>query len=362
MRISGVVGDGSITVSWSDYDYYCDSYNLYRKNAEDENAEYELIGNFTGSEYIDNNIEPETLYNYQIRMVKGELEQDANLKSCLAGVSKTLKGKPKIRVEDDRIFFSDAWKVYGYNYEAEGWEQLELISEENTKENHSKYCKDGKYRYGFMFRDGGVISVLESNVVDYEWYSTTVKYKVELIAEGKMRLTITNPTKEIDYYEAQVGRICDTLHTDGSKSYSFTDDEYFWSSKEEYSKVKIQAVTKNGDISTTTGRFYYMKTPKISEISRKKNGDVKMTIKQYNYGSPDWDGYYIYRKAEGETKWTKIKTLKSKPSKGNGYKTKTYTDTSAKKGVKYTYRVKSYKKYNNETFLSYYVKKGTTIK
>lgn len=362
MRISGVVGDGNITVSWSDYETYCDSYNLYRKNAEDENAEYEYIGNFTGAEYVDNNIEPETVYNYQIRMVKDDAEQDANLQSCLAGVSKTLKGKPKIRVEDDQIFFANAWKVYGYNYETESWEQLEFVSEENTKKNHSKYCKDGKYRYGFMFEDDGVISVLENNVVDYKWYSTKVKYKVELVSEGKMRLTITNPTKDIAYYEARVGRVSDTMRADGSSSYSFSDDEYFWSSKEEYSKVEIQAVTKNGDISTTTGRFYYMKTPKISEIKRKKNGDVTLKIKQYNYGEPDWDGYYIYRKAQGDTKWTKIKTLKSVPSEGNGYKTKTFTDTSAKKGVKYTYTVKSYKKYNSETFLSYYNKKGVSIK
>ena len=362
LSISGAIGDGNISVSWSDYINKCDSYNLYRRNALDETAEYELIANLTEAKYVDNTIEPDGLYEYQVRMVKNNIEQDVNLRSCLAGVSPTLKGNPKIWVEDNRIFFDKAWQVYGYNFTTQSWEQLEFDSKENTKENHSKYCKDGKYRYGFMFKNGGVISVLENNVVDYEWYSVKVKYKVELISEGKMRLTITKPTKEIDYYEAQVGKVSSTMRTDGSSGYSFVDDEYFWSSKEEYSKVTIKAVTKNGDISTTTGRFYYMKTPKISEISRKKNGDVKLTIKQYNFGAPDWDGYYIYRKTEGSSKWKKIKTLKSVPTKGNKTVTTTYTDKSAKKGKKYTYTVKSYKKYNNETFVSYYVKKGKSIK
>lgn len=360
--MSGVVGEDNISLEWDDYAVICDSYNLYRKNALDETAEYELIANLTENNYVDTNIEPTGLYYYQVRMVENDIEQDVNLQSFLSGVSPTLTGKPKIRVEDDQIFFSKAWKVYGYNFTTEAWEQLELDSEENTKANHSKYCKDGKYRYGFMFKKNGIISVLENNVVDYEWYSTKVKYNIELISSDKMKFTITKPTKEIDYYEVQVGKICYKLRTDGSKSYSFIDDEAFWRSKEEYYKVTIQAVTENGDISTTTGRFYYMKTPKISAISRKSNGDVKLTIKQYNYGEPDWDGYYIYRKAEGETKWTKIKTLKSVPPEGNGYVTKTYTDKTAVKGKKYTYLVKSYKKYKDETFVSYYVKKSAPTK
>ena len=361
--IKATLGDDNITVKWGDYFIHkCDYFNLYRKNALDEAAEYELVTQLTGNEYVDTDIQPDGLYDYQVRMVHNDIEQDVCLTSCQAGVSPTLTGKPKIRVENERIFFDDAWKVYGYNFTTESWEQLEFDSEENTKENHSKYCKDGKYRYGFMFKKDSVISVLENNVIDYEWYSVKVKYSISLISSDQVRLKIENPTKEIEKYSVTFGNEVNTRRTDGSKSYSFTYDEYFWSPKKEYSEIKIDAITKNGDISTTTGRYYYMKTPTISEISRKKNGDVKLTIKQYNYDEPDWDGYYIYRKAEGETKWKKIKTLKSVPSKGDGYKKTSYTDTSAKKGVKYTYTVKSYKKYNNETFISYYVKKGTSIK
>lgn len=363
ITIKATLGDDNITVKWSDYFIYkCDYFNLYRKNALDEAAEYEIVTKLTENEYVDTDIQPDGLYDYQVRMVHNDIEQDVCLTSCQAGVSPELTGKPKLWVENERIYFDKAWKVFGYNFTTESWEQLEFDSEENTKENHSKYCKDGKYRYGFMFKDDAVISVLENYVVDYEWYSVKVKYSISLISGDRAKLVIENPTKEIEEYRATVGGEVGNIYNNGSKSCSYIYDEYFWNPKYEYCKIEINAITENGDISTTTGRFYYMKTPKISEISRKKNGDVKLTIKQYNYGEPDWDGYYIYRKAEGETKWTKIKTLKSVPSKGNGYKTKTYTDTSAKKGVKYTYRVKSYKKYNNETFVSYYVKKGTSIK
>lgn len=361
--IKATLGDDNITVKWSDhYIYKCDYFNLYRKNALDESAEYELITQLTENNYVDTDIQSEGLYDYQVRMVYKDIEQDVCLTSCQAGVSPTLTGKPKIRVEDDKIFFDKAWQVYGYNFTTESWEQLEFDSEENTKENHSKYCKDGKYRYGFMFKEDSVISVLENNVVDYEWYSVKVDYSISLVDSERVKLVIENPTKEIEEYSVTFGNEIITRSTNGSKKYTFTYDEYFWSPKKEYSTIKIEAVTKNGDISTTTGRFYYMKTPKISAISRKSNGDVKLTIKQYNYGEPDWDGYYIYRKAEGDTKWTKIKTLKSVPPEGNGYVTKTYTDKSAKKGKKYTYLVKSYKKYNDETFVSYYVKKSAPTK
>lgn len=76
--------------------------------------------------------------------------------------------------------------------------------------------------------------------------------------------------------------------------------------------------------------------PTISSAKNAANG-VKLTWKKSSNAS----GYYVYRKA-GSGSYKKIKTIKKKS-------TVTYTDTSAKNGTTYTYKVVAYSSNNKSS-------------
>ena len=64
------------------------------------------------------------------------------------------------------------------------------------------------------------------------------------------------------------------------------------------------------------------------------------------------DGYRIYRKTDGGS-WERIATVNKQSSVK-------YTDTSCKRGVRYSYTVRAYHNDNGKTFLSDYNREGTT--
>ena len=353
-----IVSDKEISLSWSNYK--ADSYNLYRKEASQDDSQYVLIANTKESKFVDTSVENDVLYTYQARGVVEGKEQTINLTPYSIGISTTLTGNPRIRTDDNRIRFYDAWQVYGYNFETSQWELLSEDSSKNTKKSHAAYCNDGKYRYSFVFvSEDGMKSIRENNIVDHVWYSTVVDFSAEETADG-MKITINNPSPEIVEYEVDTGGSSKIIKTNGASSYTCTFSGYYQGSTDLICPVyTVVAKNANGDASATSKEYWYMDAPEITSVSRTSKGYVKLEIEQYKHDNDDWDGLYIYRKASGESKYTKIKTIETSPDK-YGYNYTTYTDKTAKKGVKYTYLVKCYKEYKGEMFISYYNKR--TIK
>ena len=360
IHFNSIVADKQISLTWSNYK--ADSYNLYRKEASQDDSQYVLVTNTTECKFVDNDVENDVLYTYQARAVVEGKEQTLNITSYSTGISTTLTKNVRIQTDDRRIDFYNANEVYGYNFGTGEWELLTGYgSKENTKENHAAYCQDGKYRYSYVFIDeNGMRSIRENNVVDHVWYSTVVDFSAKETADG-MKITINNPSPEIVEYEVDTGGASEIIKTNGSSSYSITFRNYYRGSTDLVCPIyTVVAKNANGDTSTTSKEYWYMDPPEISSISRTSKGYVKLEIEQFRDDVDKCDGIYIYRKAAGESKYTKIKTLEKVPPTEYGYIYTNYTDKTAKKGVKYTYLVKSYKEYKGEMFVSYYDKK--TIK
>lgn len=102
-------------------------------------------------------------------------------------------------------------------------------------------------------------------------------------------------------------------------------------------KYTVRAVFKNSLSAFESGlQIKHIKTPKITSIVSVNKG-VALEWETVSGVS----GYYLYRKAEGETKWTRIAVVRD----GNDYVDKNVTE-----GVEYTYTVKAF---FNKTLGSY---------
>ena len=82
-------------------------------------------------------------------------------------------------------------------------------------------------------------------------------------------------------------------------------------------------------------------TPKLGKLSKKSGSSLKLTWSKVSGAS----GYAVYRK-EASGKYVKIKTI----TKGS---TVSFTDKKLKKGTKYTYTVKAYRRVNGKNIYSF---------
>ena len=128
-----------------------------------------------------------------------------------------------------------------------------------------------------------------------------------------------------------------------NSTFTFTDTNVKSGVKYSYA---VKAVSSGKISGYSTKTIEYLKKPVIRSAKSTKSG---VTI---NYSkAAGADKYRIYRKLEGEDKWTRIATVK-------GVSTTTYTDTTAKKGETYRYTVRAF----SDSYKSAYDTKGYKIK
>lgn len=165
------------------------------------------------------------------------------------------------------------------------------------------------------------------------------KYAIEIFSDSSYLKQIKSFTKAFDSAPGNTPfKINWALSSTKSgtyygKCYTFTDGE-------------------NGKIIDTASlKTFTVKIDRVGKIEVKLKSLVNSTTgpKLTWAKLPTADNYYIYRKAAGETKWTRLTTLASTYS--------SYTDKTAKSGVKYSYTVKA----NDGKFVSLYNKTGLSI-
>lgn len=110
-------------------------------------------------------------------------------------------------------------------------------------------------------------------------------------------------------------------------------------------KTKYYSVWGKGSIKAAK-----VSAPAMQKVTAKSYNSLQLQWKQVKGAS----GYNVYRK-NGTSKYKKIATI----SKGTQC---TYLDKKVSTGTAYTYKVKAYKKYKNETVWSPYPKKGISGK
>lgn len=193
-----------------------------------------------------------------------------------------------------------------------------------------KNLKAQKSSYSF-YGDNGAIYFMRISTG-----KSGAKYAIEMYSDSSYLKQIKSYTKS---FESEAG------------SYPFRLDWPFGELKSGtyYGKCYVFTDGENGKIIDTSSlNTFTVKINRVGKTEVKLNTLVnsatgpKLTWSKL----PTADKYYVYRKAAGETKWTRLTTL------GSAYSS--YTDKTAKSGVKYTYTVKCY----DGKFVSLYNKTG----
>lgn len=274
----------------------------------------------------------------------------------LAGISNASSG---VTVKWNKVDGADGYRVYR---KAEGetkWSSLKTIAKGSTVKYTDQSVKSGtKYTYtvraykktndvttwGSYNKTGKTILYISqpsvqvanaSSGITVKWGKVTGAggYRVYRKAEGETKWTSLKTITS-----GSTVKYTDKTVKSGTK-YTYTVRAY----------KKENGVATWSSYNTTGMTMVYLSQPSVKAASASKGITVSWS-KVSGAG-----GYRIYRKAEGETKWTSLKTI----TKGSTVK---YTDQNVKNGKKYTYTVRAYKKADGTTMWSSYSASGVTVK
>lgn len=367
-----------------------DKYRVYRKPKGEANSAYELFYETTTPGFNNYSPEEDVAYTYQIRGVYGDIEQNNNLytktriryspETCIESFdaykevyvyNRQYKGSDKkttsYRMDVDK---TDKYKnsfvdfyYWGKGYSGEGWGQVSGYSYKPNYEDSYDLIEPARFCCVVSTSSGNSTPLGVNTVRVPEKTCEVPEVTLTPTSKGfKMTWDAVDNAVEykvnVDFYSKTDYN--GTVKADGSKTYTvyFTDINY-----NAYTDISLSAVHKNGNVTTRSIENYRVKkAPKLLTATAVSEG-IKVV----------WDAnpgnYAILRKAEGESKWTCI-SKKHYDSRlcimvnGTEYSGLSYTDTTAKKGVKYTYTVRTYAVNGDGTigYRSYYDTKGVSAK
>lgn len=368
-----------------------DKYRVYRKLKDAPDTDYDLFYESSTAGFSNYNPEEDVAYTYQIRGVYGDIEQNDNL------YTKThIRYAPETCIESFKAYkevevFNRRYK--GYDEETTCY-HFDVEKTDKFKKSTAKFYYWGRvyggedwgqtsgYYYVPNYEDAYnlitparfccVVSTSSGNSTPLG--VNTVYVENETCKVPEITLTPTSKGLKMTWdavdgaveYDVFVNfsRRADykkTIKADGSKTYTinFNDVTYDYNMY-----LIVSAVHKNGNVTTRhIDDYAFYSRPKL--IAAVPDNSSKGVDVFWNTGFDD-GCFAVFRKAEGESKWTCIskKYYDYKVcSMNNGveYTGFVYTDTKAKKGVKYTYTVRRYDSKTKE-YISYYDTKGVSVK
>ncbi len=367
-----------------------DKYRVYRKPKDAEDSAYELFYENNTPGFSNYSPEEDIAYTYQIRGVYGDIEQDDNLytkshiryspETCIESFkaykevevfNRQYKGSDKVttryRFDIDKTdkFKKSTVNVYywGKAYGGEGWGQISGYSYVPNYEDAYDLIAPARFCC-VVSTSSGNSTPLGVNTV-YVPEETCEAPEITLTPTSKgLKMTWDAVDGAVEYdvsvYFSKRADYKKTIKADGSKTYTinFTDITYDYNMY-----LIVTAVHKNGNKTTRyIDDYTYYPKPKLVTAGA-QNGAISVI---WNGDYHDDLQYAVFRKAEGETKWTRVskKVYEYKSCcmiNGTEYTGFVYTDEKAKKGVKYTYTVRLYNP-NTKEYVSYYNTKGVSAK
>ena len=359
-------------ISWSDVS--ADEYRVYRKDTENENSEFELLYAGKETSYVDTNVEYDVEYRYEIRPVFDSVEEKEKITVQhikKESIDKYIKSVNVIQK------FGDDYPVDYSNYAGYKFEFDVTDSYKDRVIYLYALSDDGEYEYISYQPDDMTTEELYSNgfyivVQDNSSIATTPidAYNVKPQTEKCEKVSVVSYSLQNDgvkvtwnavdnatkYIVQRWGfGVCyetEVVAEDAETCSAVIPKDYL--TVYEPINLRIIAVHENGN---ETCSYYWDKinvyaAPNIFTIQATTNG-LKTCWWGYDLNPDNY--YYVFRKAEGETKWTKIGQVKSSGIGYDGYYS--YTDKNVISGKKYTYTVRSYDPVRGE-YTSYYNTKG----
>ncbi len=312
------VDDSTVTVSWKRVEG-AEKYNIYIAG--------EKTATVDGSQtsYKSGKLEagPNEYYYFSVGAVRGKTEFVSDTKMV------NVPAKPKVKAVNDEKSILVSWNdvtnhgeyiVYRKTSANGEWKVIGQTGNEYYRDTN---VENGKTYYYKLLTTEGIKSKNEVKI-------TFVKpLALSSPALGKNYVQLKwKKSSAADYYmvyKKKDGKWKKVYTTKNNKTVKYTDKDVKAGKKYYY---RIYAV-KNGSKSEYVSESVRFVTAPKSLKATAVSGGVKLTFGKVSGAKK----YVIYRKS-GDGKFKKIKTLNSS--------TRTYTDKSVNKGVKYTYYVKTY--------------------
>ncbi len=372
-----------IILSWQNTN--AQSYNIYRKEADSENAELQLIASVGENivEYTDTDVRASVKYTYEVRGVFEEIEQTEGAIPCSVTIypKDTITEKVNVYFVENSTSSYDGIKVagdienalfYKYNESKDIWERFTVHSvydSDGGEEYHhfERFGSSNKIKVGVSFLRENGATAIDDYVVEINRYQpqTTI---VQTCTKNAVKIALTPDSKAIAYvlrteYDWSDEDIRFDVTDSSAVTHTFKttemDDDGVGT---KYGYMEVHA--KRGDGSRTGENIMlrFVSPPKL--VDAKRNSDGYPVVKWSKSNINSKSTMHIYRKApDGE--WECIKTLETsslKTKKFSGYSSYNYyfVDKTAETGVEYTYTVQQEVNVRGVNTNSYLNKTGVT--
>ena len=352
-----------------------ESYNLYKKEAIAENSEYKLVYSGKETEFKDTEVKFDVAYTYLLKGVWNNEEQPVRATEITYtkySVAKCLEIKDSYQIIDENIprgYMNFPGYFFEYEMTDYGKDKKVFLYSVDKDGNHiytgtsSRFLNDGNFEF---LNDIPTFSFIVS---DYKGSSPREGFIVNVETEKCDAVEPTYTTygdgvkitwKAVDSAVKYIVEKCEyngfkiEIAADGSTEYSAVIKNSQLEKWGEFTNFKITAVHENGNqtVNYLWDEICFYDNPKLLSAVPSK-GSIRLTW--YGTSLDPNEYYYIFRKAEGESKWQKIAQVKSIVFKDEF----SYTDENVLSGKKYTYTVRCYDP-NQKMYSSYYDTKGIT--
>ncbi|MBE6748029.1 MAG: hypothetical protein E7557_02240 [Ruminococcaceae bacterium] len=377
-------------ITWKDI-IAADKYEINRAEIVDGVTElkYELIATIDGDKtntgkmtYIDKTTEYGKKYSYIVKFVIDDVVvTETPAKESVARLDMTnIKNTAKmlavrgyigsLEITDDN---KDIVKKVYYLNDSGNWKTCGEVDGENGMISaYSYHACDSKqnYKFSVVYVIDGCESPIEENVLETRFPTqfidvitspvsngVKVTFSIDDFPEGskkarKFKVIYTEPqsgeTKQVEFDADNNGVGVTTLKTDVTVP------------KDIYIDFVVYAYQSDTEAVRYEDKITILGIPELYKTERNSDGTVKVYWKDTSDVSRN---FFVYRKAEGETKWKCInESIYVEFTKTfNGVEYCGYTDKTAKSGVEYTYTVRALSDTTDgKVSNSYYDTKGIT--
>ncbi len=322
--------NAGITVTWKSVGS-AEKYQVYRKAATEDTWKKLTTVKNTVTSYNDTTAKNNTSYSYRVRAKIGSDYSAWVYKdiSCISSPQITLIRNRGTGIEVKWSAVEGA-KNYLVIRKApkEDWKTLQTLSAKTKKFIDTTVKPDVKYQYAVRVKNDKALSGFFSGT--YYKYLTPPKVSSAQNALGGVKVKWKEVSSATGYKLYRKSETQDSWHRiailNSKGSTSYTDTKAQSGTKYSYTLIvvsgKYQSAYRTDGVSVN-----YVAAPK--KVTVKKQNSANVITWEKSKGATN---YEIYRKGISASEWTKLATVKN---------TAKYTDSTAKNGTVYYYRLRA---------------------
>lgn len=293
-----------------------------------EGGEYALLGEVTGKSFTDSTALSGESYNYIIIPCSTESQGIASEEFSflrlsnpeLTSAENTADG---VKISWQKVTGADSYSLYCKTEGDTSWKRIANVGDVSYAV-HKKAASGKKCTYTVIARKSKMQSSFSSEGISLNVLTTPEIKNISNLSNGiAFRWNKIEGAESYTVYRRASGKKWSYLTSVPAEKASYTDTTMDPGYTYAYT---VRAVSSDAESAYTSGMAYrYISVNDITSV-KPKTDSLKISWKASSYA----DSYKLYRKAEGESSWTRIATLKGKNSTS-------YTDKNIKNGETYTY-------------------------